>query len=83
MEVDWGGKLIINSMVDWGTHEIHPKGHSISKVDWGGNDSSSNHMNEFLSAEVDWGVHDSSSFLFLVNIDYNAKPKEFFTQGLW
>ena len=25
MEVDWGGNLRANSMVDWGTHETHPK----------------------------------------------------------
>ena len=29
------------------------------------------------------GAHDSSFFLFLVNIDYDAKPKDFFTQELW
>ena len=40
-------------------------------------------MNELLSYEVDWGAHDSSFFLFLVNIDYDAKQLEFFTQGLW
>ena len=83
MEVDWGGKLIINSMVDWGTHETHPKGHNISEVDWGGHGAIPNHMTEFLLSEVDWGAHASSFFLFLVNIDYNAKPKEYFIQGLW
>ena len=40
-------------------------------------------MNELLLSEVDWGAHDSSFFPFLVNIDYDAKPMEFFTQGLW
>ena len=83
MEVDWGGKLIVNSMVDWGAHGTHPNGHNISEVDWGGYDSSSNHMNEFLLSEVDWGAHDSSFFLFLVNIDYDAKQKDFSTQKLW
>ena len=83
MEVDWGGKLIINTMVDWGTHETHTNEHNISEVDWGGHDSSPKHMNEFLLSEVDWGAHDSSFFLFLVNIDYDAKPMEYFTQGLW
>ena len=35
-------------------------------------------------SEVDRGaLHDSSFFLFLVNIDYDAKPKDFFTQELW
>ena len=35
-------------------------------------------------SEVDWGaLHDSSFFLFLVNIDYDANPKDFFTQELW
>ena len=80
MEVDWRGKLILNSMVDWGAHETHPTGHSIPEVDWGGHDSSSNHMNEFLSSEVDWGAY---FFLFLANIDYDAKAMEFLTQGLW
>ena len=83
MEVDWQGKLKVNSMVDWGAHGPHPNGHNISEVDWGGHDSSSNHMNEFLLSEGDWGAHDSSFFLFLVNIDYDAKPKDFFTQELW
>ena len=82
MEVDWGGKLIANSLDYWGDHETHPNGHKISEVDWGGHDCSSNHMNDFLFSEVDWGAHDSSFFLFLVNIDYDAKPMDFFTQGL-
>ena len=42
-----------------------------------------NHMNESLLSEVDWGAHDSSVFLFLVNIDYDAKPNESPIQGLW
>ena len=33
-EIDWGGKLIDNSMVDWGTHETHPNGHNIPNLDW-------------------------------------------------
>ena len=64
MEVDWAVKLIINSMVDWRAHETHPNGHNISEVDWGGHDSSSNHINEFLLSEIDWGAHDSSFSLF-------------------
>ena len=33
---------------------------------------------------MDWGaLHDSSFFLSLVNINYDAKPKDFFTQELW
>ena len=33
---------------------------------------------------MDWGaLHDPSFFLFLVNIDHDAKPKDFFTQELW
>ena len=83
MEVDWGGKLIINSMVDWGPHETHPNGHNISEIDWGGHGSRSNHMTEFLLSEVDSGAHDSTFFLFLVNIDCDAKSMESFTQGLW
>ena len=45
MQVDWGGKLRVNLMneympseVDWGAHENHQNGHSITKVDWGGHD---------------------------------------------
>ena len=38
---------------------------------------------ESLLSEVDWGAHDSSVFLILVNNDYDAKPNEFFIQGLW
>ena len=41
-------------------------------------------MNEMLLSEVYWGaLHDSSFFLFQVNIDYDAKPKDFFTQESW
>ena len=65
MEVDWGGKLILNCMVDWGTHGTHPNGPNISEVDWGDHDSSCNHMNEFSLSEVDSGAHDLSFFLFL------------------
>ena len=88
MEVDWGGNLICTSyrctmVVDWQAHETHPAGHSISEVDWGGNDPSPNHMNGFMFSEVDCGAHDLSLFLFLVNIDYDAKPKESSIQGLW
>ena len=40
-------------------------------------------MNESLLSEVDWGAHDSSVFLFLLNMDCDARSKEFFIQGLW
>ena len=40
-------------------------------------------MNESLLSEVDWGAHDSSVFLFLINIDYHAKPNESSIQRLW
>ena len=73
MEIDWGDK--------WHGYETHPAGHNTSEVDWGGHDP--NHMNESLLSEVDWGVHDSSVFLFLVNIDYDAKPNESSIQELW
>ena len=53
MEIDWGGKLIVNSMVDWGAHETDPNGHSIAEVDWGGHDARPYNMNEFFSSEVD------------------------------
>ena len=90
MEVDWGEKLTVNhtsecmlSEVDWGSHQTHQNGHSFTEVDWGGYDSSSNHRNGFLLAEVDWGAHNSSFFLYLVHIDGDARPMDFFTQGLW
>ena len=87
MEIDWGGKFNCTScgcpMANWQGHETHPTGHNTSEVDWGGHDPNPNHMNETLLSEVDWGAHDSSVFLFLVNIDYDAKPNESSIQGLW
>ena len=83
MEVDWECKLILDSIVGWGTYGTHPNGHNIFKVDWGGHGFSSIHMTEFLLSEVDWEAHDSSFSHFLVNIDYDEKPMEFFTPGLW
>ena len=71
MEIDWGGKPNYTSygcpMANWKGHETH----------------NPNHMNESLLSEVDWGAHGSSVFLFLVNIDYDAKPNESPIQGLW
>ena len=73
MEVDWRVKLRVNHI-----HECMP-----SEVHWGDHDPSLNPMDEYSISEVDWGAHDSSYFLFLVNIDYDAKTKDFFTQELW
>ena len=64
-------------------HETHPTGHSTSEVDLDGHGHNPNHMNESLLSEVDWGTHDSSIFVFLANIDYDAKPNESSIQGLW
>ena len=62
--------------VDWG--EKHPIN---SVVDW---QSHETYPTQHNISEVDWGaLHDSSFFLFLVNIDYDAKPKDFFTQESW
>ena len=87
MEIDWGGKFNYTScgcpMTNWQGHETHRTGHNTSEVDWGGHDPNPNHVNESLLSEVDWGAHDSSVFLFLVNIDYDAKPNESSIQGLW
>ena len=87
MEIDWGGKFNSTScgcpMANWQGHETHPTGHYTSEVDWCGHDPNPNHMNESLLSEGDWGAHDSSIFLFLVNIDYDAKPNESSIQGLW
>ena len=74
-EVDWGRNLEVN---------YASGGLNISEVDWGDHDPSTNNMNKILLSEVDWGaLHDSSFFLFLVTIDYDARPKDFFTQELW
>ena len=74
-EVDWGRNLKLN---------YTSGGLNISEVDRGDHDPSTNIMNKILLSELDWGaLHDSSFFLFLVNIDYDAKPKDFFTQELW
>ena len=74
-EEDWGRNLKLN---------YTSGGLNISEVDWGDHDPSTNNMNKILLSEVDWGaLHYSSFFLFLVNIDYDAKPKDFFTQELW
>ena len=87
MEIDWGGKLNCTScgcpMANCQGHETHPTGHNTSGVDWGGHDANPTHMNEPLLSEVDWKAHDSSVFLFLVNINYDAKAKESSIQGLW
>ena len=65
----------------------------LKKVDWGGKHPINSvvdlqrhetYPTGHSISEVDWGaLHDSSFFLFLVNIDYDAKPKDFFTQELW
>ena len=86
VEIDWGGKFNCTScgcpMANWQGHETHPTGHNTSEVDWGSHDPNPKHMNESLLSEVDWGAHDSSAFLFLVNMDCDARSKEFFIQGL-
>ena len=62
--------------VDWG--EKQPIN---SVVDWQRHETYPTGHN---ISGVDWGaLHDSSFFLFLVNIDYDAKPIDFFTQELW
>ena len=62
--------------VDWGgKHPIN------SVVDWQRHET---YPTRYNIAEEDWGaLHVSSFFLFLVNIDYDAKAKDFFTQELW
>ena len=90
MQVDWGGKLRVNdineyipSEVDWGAHETYQNGHSITKVDWEDYDLTLYPMDGCIPSQVDWGAHDSSLFLYLVHIEHDAKPKDFFPQGLW
>ena len=68
-------------------------GFMLKEVDWGGKHPINLvvdwRMHETYPtghniSDVDWGaLHDSSFFHFLVNIDYDAKPKDFFTQELW
>ena len=72
MKVDWGGKLRVNHI-----HEC-----MLSEVHWGDHDPSLNPMDEYSISEVDWGAHDSSYLLYLVYIDLDTKPKDFFTQEL-
>ena len=69
-------------------------GFMLKEVDWGGKHPINSVVHWYWQShetyptghnisEVDWGaLHDSSFFLFLVNIDYDAKPKYFFTQEL-
>ena len=90
MQFDWGRELRVNhinecmpSEVDWGAHETHQNGHSITKVDWRDYDPTLYPMDGYILSEVDCGAHDSSLFLYLVHINHDAKPKDFFTQGLW
>ena len=87
MEIDWGGKFNYTScrcpMANCQDHKTHPTTHNTSEVGWDGHDPNPNHVRESLLSEVDWGAHHPSVFLFLVNIDYDAKPIEFFIQGLW
>ena len=63
-------------MLDWGgKHAIK------SVIDWQIHETYSTGYN---ISEVDWGApHDSSFFLFLVNIDCDTRPRDFFTQELW
>ena len=65
----------------------------LKEVDWGGRhqinfvvnwQSHETYPTGHNISEVDWGaLHYSSFFIFLVNIDYDAKSKDFFTQELW
>ena len=59
-------------------------GFMLKEVDWGRNLKLNYTSTGHNISDVDWGaLHDSSFFLFLVNIDYDAKPQDFFTQGIW
>ena len=70
-----------------------PCGFLLKEVDWGGKhpinsvvdwQSHETYPTRHIFSEVDWGAHhDSRIFLFLVNIDYDAKPNDSFTQELW
>ena len=79
-EVDWGDKLKLNYTIS---------GYMLKEVDWGDKSNFTScgcpmaNWHESLLSEVDWGAHHSSDVLFLVNIDYDAKSQDFFTQGIW
>ena len=81
-EVDWGDKLKLKL-----NYTI--SGYMLKEVDWGDKSNCPScgcpiaNWHESLLSEVDWGAHHSSVFLFLVNIDYDAKSQDFFTQGIW
>ena len=61
-------------MIRGGKHPIN------CVVDW---QSQRTYPTGHTISEVDWGaLHDLCFFLFLVNIDYDANPKDFFTQEL-
>ena len=83
-EVDWGDKLKLNYTtfgymlieIDWGGKPNYTS-YGCPMANWRGHETHNpNHMNESSLSEVDWGAHDSSVFLFLVYIDYDAKPNE-------
>ena len=74
-EVGWGRNLKLS---------YTSGGLNISEVHWGDHDPSTKNMKKILLSELDWGaLHVSSFFLFLVNIDYDAKPKDVLTQESW
>ena len=71
------------SEVDWGAHETHPNGHSITEVDWGGHDPSLYLTDGCMLLEVDWGGHGSSpshitSECMLSEVDWGAGDSSFF-----
>ena len=71
------------SEVDWGDLKRESTKHepSLMEVDWE-RQLRVNHIDEYMLSEVDWGAHDSSFVFYLVHIDHDAEPKDFFTQGL-
>ena len=79
-EVDWGDKLKLNYTTS---------GYMFKEVDWGDKSNYTScgcpmaNWHASLLSEVDWGAHHSSVFPFLVNIDYDVKSQDFFTQGIW
>ena len=69
IQVVWGAKLRVNHInecmppeVDWGAHETHQNGYSITKVT----------MDGCMLSEVDWGTHDSRFCLSLVHIHHDV-----------
>ena len=81
---DWNSRPVTKDLMHHagrnGDHSCVPFNLSNTSCDFMLNKRHETYPTEHIS-EVDWGaLRDSSFFLFLVNIDYDANPKDFLTQ---